>query len=152
MCGTIGDLNDVLADGIYAVSQEGLNSEFVSKDPSDFVITYDRRYAAVSAEEGGQPEYLALDRSSWVPLTIEGEPSTSSGGNGITMLSVKLSRNQAKPLEDLTRRQLNGKVAIVLDGEVITKHKVRSVVTGGNLQIARCGDDACQILRAKLVD
>jgi preprotein translocase subunit SecD len=66
------------------------------------------------------------------------------------MLSVTLSREQVKPLEDFTRAHLGGSVAILLDGEVISKHKVRAVVEGGRLQITRCGDNACDVLLAKL--
>jgi hypothetical protein len=37
------------------------------------------------------------------------------------------------------------------DGEIVTLHKIRTVVTGGKLQITRCTDDACVVIRAKLM-
>jgi hypothetical protein len=39
---------------------------------------------------------------------------------------------------------------LVVDGQIVTLHKIRSVVTDGKLQITRCTDDACQVIRAKL--
>lgn len=41
---------------------------------------------------------------------------------------------------------------IVLDGAIIAKHKVSAVMVDGMLQNTRCGDQACDILRAKLID
>lgn len=49
------------------------------------------------------------------------------------------------------RAHLWGKIAMVVDGEIVTRHKIRSVITGGKLQITRCVDNACEVIRAKLV-
>jgi preprotein translocase subunit SecD len=66
------------------------------------------------------------------------------------ILRVKLKKKYAQRLEDFSRRHLGGTVAIVLDGEIVTLHKVRSVVSGGQVQITRCSDNACEVLKAKL--
>ena len=47
---------------------------------------------------------------------------------------------------------LGGKVAMVVDGEIVTLHKIRTVITGGKLQITRCQDNACEVIKAKLVN
>ena len=73
-------------------------------------------------------------------------------GSGKTILSVTLKKEYMKPLEELTRAQLNGKVAILIGGEIITIHKIRGVIAEGQFQVTRCTDNACEILKAKLME
>ena len=75
-----------------------------------------------------------------------------SNGQGKSVLTVSLSRKNAERAEAFTRTHLGGRVALVVDGEIVTLHKIRSVVTGGKLQIARCTDNACEVIRSKLVN
>jgi len=72
-------------------------------------------------------------------------------GQGKSILSVSLARKNVERTEAFTRAHLGGKVAMVIDGEIVTLHKIRSVITGGKLQITRCTDNACEVIRAKLV-
>jgi hypothetical protein len=140
-----------LADGVYAVLRESSSPDSARVDAAgSIVLLYDQKYS--EADQGGPPEYLAIDTNSFVPLILEGAPDATKDGRGFTLLSVTLARDQVKPLEEFTRAHLGGKVAVVLDGEVISKHKVRSVIEGGKVQITRCGDNACDVLRAKLMD
>lgn len=128
-------------DGICAVAEAGAGADGV------VMVPYDGRY---TGEPLAEAELVAVDAASCVPLELEGEPTTRDDGRGHALLSVTLRRENAARLEELTRKHLGGRVAIVLDGEVVTQHKVRSVVAGGQLQITRCTDDACEVLRAKL--
>jgi hypothetical protein len=138
-----------LANGAYAVIAAAMSPDSLPPAGNHTVILrYDGRYAG--AEPSDPPEYLAVDDSAFVPLVLEEPPEARKDDRGWTMLSVTLRREHVKTLEAFTRAHLNGRVAIVLAGEVISTHKVRSVITDGRLQITRCGDNACEILRAKL--
>jgi len=55
-----------------------------------------------------------------------------------------------KRAEAFTRAHQGGRMAMVIDGEIVTLHKVRSVITDGKVQITRCTDNACEVLRSKL--
>jgi preprotein translocase subunit SecD len=83
---------------------------------------------------------------------IEGTPVMTRDGQGKDVLSVSLSRQYVRRAEDFTRAHLGGRIAMVVDGQIVTLHKVRSVVTDGRLQITRCTDEACKVIRAKLVE
>ena len=96
--------------------------------------------------------YVAIDPKDFVPLIIEGAPEMKSDGQGKSVLTVSLSRKNAERLEALPRAHLHGRIALVVDGEIVTLHKIRSVVTGGRLQITRCTDNACEVIRSKLVN
>ena len=83
-------------------------------------------------------------------MILEGKPDAERDSTGRTLLSVTLARDQVQPLERFTTTHLGGKVAILLGGEVITVHKVRSIIHEGKLQITRCTDDGCSVLLSRL--
>ena len=63
---------------------------------------------------------------------------------------LKLRPQAAAALERLTRAQLGKQVAIILGGEVVTVHKVREVIRGGEVQIASCAAGAAGYLLKQL--
>lgn len=137
-------------NGLYAVVGTGATpEEAAALGPHRAVLAYDGRYTE-SPED--MPEYVAIEEGPFVPLILEGEPESHTDERGHATLGVTLQKDQAAALEEFTRAHLGGRVAIVLGGEIVTKHKVREVVTGGRLQITRCTDNACTVLRSKLVD
>jgi len=95
--------------------------------------------------------YVAIDLRDYVPLAIAGTPEMKSDERGKSVLTVSLTRKNAERAEAFSRAHLGGRIAIVVDGEIVTLHKVRSVITGGRVQITRCTDNACEVIRAKLV-
>jgi hypothetical protein len=129
---------NALRNGVYAVLSEGPTAEAarVAGKPH-----------RVLPHEG---KYVALDTVSFVPLVLDGAPEAKRGDNGWTILSVTLAREYVPALEAFTRANLDGRVAIVAGGEVITLHTVRAVIRDGRAVITRCQDDACRILHTKL--
>jgi preprotein translocase subunit SecD len=73
------------------------------------------------------------------------------GQNGFPELRLELRAEAARRLETLTREHLGGRVAFVIDGEPVTLHKIRSVITGGQFRLSRCTDTACQYVYGRLV-
>jgi hypothetical protein len=141
-----------LENGVYALLKEAPSREAARVEgASHLVLPHD------PTKYTGQPQtqaltYLALDTASFVPLVLEKPPEARKDDRGWTMLNVTLAREHVKTLEDLTRTHLGGRVAVVLDGEVVTVHKVRSVITEGEVTITRCEDNACEVLRRKLTN
>lgn len=43
-------------------------------------------------------------------------------------------------------------VALVIDGDALTMHKIKEPLTSGQLQITRCNDNACERLYITLKD
>jgi preprotein translocase subunit SecD len=75
----------------------------------------------------------------------------ASGENGFPELRLELTPEAASKLEKLTREHLGGRVAFVIEGEPVTLHKIRSVITGGQFRLSRCTDTACQYIYTRLV-
>jgi preprotein translocase subunit SecD len=53
-------------------------------------------------------------------------------------------------LKAFSAENLNKETAIVVDGEVLTMHKIKVVLTSGPLQITGFYDNACELLFVKL--
>ncbi len=113
------------------------------------VVRYDYRYLRDS--ERSNPRYLLLPETVDVPLVLSKTPKLQEKGeNGFPELQLELTPEAAQKLEKLTREHLGGKVAFVIDGEPITLHKIRSVITNGQFRLSRCTDTACQYIYGRL--
>jgi hypothetical protein len=140
-----------LQNGIYAVLREAPTPDQAKFEGIvNVTLPYDHnKYSDVVHNE--PLTYVAIDPNSYVPLVFEKAPQVQKDGRGKDVLLVSLKQENAKMLEDFTRAHLGGPVATVVDGEIISLNKIRSVITGGQLQMIRCTDNACEIIRAKLV-
>ncbi|HVM48213.1 MAG TPA: hypothetical protein VMU04_09300 [Candidatus Acidoferrum sp.] len=141
-----------LENGAYLVLREAPTAqEARGADGHLVVLAYDRR--KYSGAPPNEPlTYVAINPSDYVPLAIEGTPEMRSDGQGKSVLTVCLARRNTDRAEAFTRAHLGGRIAMVVDGEIVTLHKIRSVITGGKLQITRCDDNACEVISSKLVN
>lgn len=53
-------------------------------------------------------------------------------------------------MERVTRENIGRSAAFVIDGDVVTAHKIRTVIEGGRIQLSRCTDDACEVIAVRL--
>ncbi len=113
------------------------------------VLIYDRsKYG--NAPQNEPLTYVTVNTNGFVPLILKEAPQLEKDRDGRSMLRIRLAHDQAQSLEEFTKAHLGARVATVLDGEIITLNKIRSVIVGGEVQMTRCTDDACKIVRAKL--
>jgi hypothetical protein len=95
--------------------------------------------------------YVLLSRRPDVVLTLANAPVLQQRGpNGFSELQLELTKEAAADLERMTRKHLGQRVALVVDGDVVTIHKIRSVISDGKVQLTRCTDNACQYLYTRL--
>jgi preprotein translocase subunit SecD len=148
--GLAGAASNSLANGVYAVLAEGPARQDVQlQNIRHAVLVYDRKYS--ESDKNSPPAYVALDTSFFVPLILAAPPEMKKDGHRFALLNVTPARAHVKSLEKLTAAHLGGSTGIVIDGEIVTMHKVRSVIHDGKAQITRCGDNACETQRLKLV-
>jgi len=142
---------DRLENGAYVVLREASTPQDARiEGVRQVVLACDRRKYS-DAPPNEPLTYVAIDPTDYVPLLIEGAPEVTKDAQGKSILSVSLARKNAERAEALTRAHLGGRIAMLVDGEIVTLHKIRSVISGGKLQITRCTDNACEVIRAKLV-
>jgi len=122
--------NGRLANGVYAV-EEGNAKE---------------KNVVVRQYEGKD---VALETANFAPLIIEGKPEIHRGPGG-SWLFVQLAPEAAKRLEDLTRSQMDRRIAVVVGDRILSAPTVRSVITDGKARITPCEDEGCQTLLREL--
>ena len=115
------------------------------------IIRYDYKFLRNTEHE--KPRYFLLSKIADVPLILNKIPELQEKGeNGFPELRLELTPESARNLEKLTRDHLGGKVVFMIDGEPVTLHKIRSVITGGQFRLSRCTDTACQYIYGRLVE
>jgi preprotein translocase subunit SecD len=137
--------------GFYLVAAEAESAAALpAANDEQRVVRYDYRY--LQGSERAQPLYLLLPKTADVPLVLAKPPELQEeGANGLPELRLELSLDAAGKLEKLTREHLGGRVAFVIDGEPVTLHKIRSVITGGQFRLSRCTDTACRYIYGRLL-
>jgi preprotein translocase subunit SecD len=136
-------------DGVYAVQRDGAKEKDVLplKDGEVLVVN---RYRYVKTAEKEPPRYLVVRAAPDVTLDLAEAPKADKEGAETVRILLKLQPKSAQALEDLTRAQVGKAVAIVLGGEVVTTHKIRDVIKGGNVQITSCAARAADFLLDQL--
>jgi preprotein translocase subunit SecD len=138
--------------GFYLIAAEADST--ISLPPANAnqrVVRYDYKYLQVS--ERSKPRYLLLPKTVDVPLMLIKTPELQKKGkNGFPELRLELTSESASKLEKLTRDHIGGKVAFAIDGEPVTLHKIRSIITDGKFRLSRCTDTACQYIYGRLVE
>jgi len=141
-----------LENGAYLILREAPTpQEARVAGNSPVLLAYDRR--KYSGAPPNEPlTYVAIDPKDYVPLIIEGTPEMQSDGQGKSFLTVSLARKNVQRAEAFTRAHLGGRIAMVVGGEIVTLHKIRSVITDGKVKITRSTDNACEVIRSKRVN
>ena len=138
-----------LVDGAYAIQSETPLPSDPCGSPLQNTRVYDPKRADPTSD--GERRYVTVDTTSFVPLVLAAPPESREQPDGRRMLEVALAQENVKKLEDFTREHLGGRIAVVLDDEIVSVHKIRTVIEGGRFQITRCTDRACDRILAKLL-
>jgi preprotein translocase subunit SecD len=136
-------------DGVYAVLRESLQEKDVRplKD-GEVLVVHHHRYLKRGNQE--PPQFLVVRASPDVALDLADEPKAVKDGDEVVRISLKLQPKAATALERLTFGGRGKQVAIILGGEVVTMHKVRGVIKGGEVQITNCAAGAANYLLEQL--
>lgn len=140
-----------LADGLYLVVRSAHDQRQVEPlSANEIVIAND--FHLLEPAEREPLIYLVLQRNAFVPLVLGAPPTEDKeAATGKPRLQLQLAEDQKGPLEAFTRAHLGETLAIVIGGNVVTTHKVKSVISGGRLQITRCTKHGCETLYTTLL-
>lgn len=136
-------------DGVYAVQRDALaEKDVLPLKEGERLLVHRHRYLKNAEKE--QPRYLVVRSRPDVAFDLAGEPkAVKEAGEGLRIL-LKLQPEAATALERLTRNHLGKQITIVLGGDVVTMHKVREVIKGGDVQITSCAPGAAEYLLKQL--
>jgi hypothetical protein len=134
-----------ISNGFYEVIAAGPDKTKPGEArPNTMIIPYNGIYDEQAFD------WLQIDTSEMVALELEVLPAIEKDSLQKSRLSITLSEGSSEKLETFTAARIMKSVAIVLDGEAITMHKVRDTIHGGTMQISWCGENACEKLYTKL--
>jgi preprotein translocase subunit SecD len=138
-----------LPDGVYAVKRDDVKEKAVLPlRAGEVLVVHRHRYLKKADNE--PPRYLVVGPAPQVTLDLAEKPKAVKEEGKVVRILLKLQPKAAKALERLTSDQLNKQVAIILGGEVVTMHKVRTVIKGGDVQISSCTEGAAEYLLEQL--
>ena len=136
-----------LPDGIYLVLD--VYEEAPTGVAVGQVISYSHEFLDDAV---GEPSFLCVFPVDFVPLELARAPEGKVQDDKRIHLLLTLESASARRLEEFTTAYVNRQVAMVIGGKAVTLHKVRTPITGGQLQITRCTDNACEKLLVALKD
>ena len=127
---------NLVSDGIYLIDRMDTSASELSDLKTNEVAVF---FSDIF-DEFNEEEYLRIivDTSEYVPLELKGEPSTEQQTPSKKKLLLTLSNLSAEKLEAFTTKHVMKQVVMIVDGEALTKHKIREPIIGGHLQISRC--------------
>jgi len=146
---TASAAKEKLSNGLYLVLREADSaSKLEPATKSEHVLIND--YHFLEPAEHEKPNYLILSTDAFIPFVMGTAPLMDEDTHGKPKLMLQLSKQQVIPLEDFTRKYVGKSVAIVIDGQVVSAHKIREPIVGGRLQISWCTRNGCRVLMSKL--
>lgn len=145
---TISFSQNKLKDGLYLVNR----IDTIAGQTSELSVNETDVYFSKMFEEYNTDEFarIIIDTTQYVPLELESAPKTEQQTEDKKKLLLTLTKEASQRLESFTTEHLMKMVTLVVGGEALTMHKIKMAITGGQLQITRCNDNACETLFVKL--
>ncbi len=146
---TLAQETQSVPDGLYPVLYDGSSYRFDGPEDSPKAVL---PFSSLFAEELDTLRWITILADDFVPLFLSKSPESSAATDDKLNLMLTLTEEAGAMLKHFSERYLDRRVAIVIDGEVVSMHGIREPITGGLLQISWCGENACRVLQSKLQD
>lgn len=138
------------ADGIYLVISTHTEKPETTTVSNRTIIPFSHRFLDDNTTD--QPRFLVISTDDFVPLELMERPLKLRDNDDRSKLLLSLTNSSRNAFSEFTGDHVGGVIAIVLDGEAVTIHKIREKIEGGKVQITRCTDQACEYLYMALQD
>lgn len=138
-----------LPAGVYVVLRENRNEkEVLPLKEGEALVMNRHRY--VKKEDREPPLFVVVRSAPDVALDLAEKPKAVKEDGEVVRILLKLKPKAAEALERVTTDGGGKQLAIVLDGEVVTSHKIRQVIKGGEVQISSCAAGGAKYLLEQL--
>lgn len=138
-----------LPDGVYAVLRDSVKeADVLPLKAGEVLVVHRHRYLKTDAKE--PPRYLVVRSAPDVVLGLAESPKAVKDGDEVVRILLKLRPKAATALERVTTDQVGKQLTIILGGEVVTMHKIREAIKGGDVQITSCAAGAAKYLLERL--
>lgn len=144
------DARENLVSGIYLVARKSKEQKNVEPlSINEKLLVDDGRFLELS--ERDPVEYVVVDTNKTVPFILNEVASEDLTPDVKPRLLLQFSPKQAEKLKELTENNIGKMIAVVLDNQIVSCHKIKEVIAGGKLQISRCTKGSCELIYSKLL-
>jgi len=130
-----------LKDGLYLVDKVVYDTNAVMLKPNQVFVHFNHNF---SANAPGNSVGLIVNIADYVPLLLAEEPTLLSQTENQKKLQLTFSPPAAEKLERFTAANVMKQAVMIVDGEVLTIHKIRDAIRGGKMEITGASDNDCQ--------
>lgn len=139
-----------LESGIYLVTRKSTDQKKLEPlSRYEKLLVDDGRFLEPS--ERDPAEYIVLDTKQAVPFVLNGMFNEDVTPDKKPRLLLQFSPEQAKQLNNLTKNNIGKQIAVVVDSQIVSCHKIKEAISGGKLQISRCTKKSCELIYSKLL-
>jgi hypothetical protein len=142
------------ADGIYLVQRwTETRADLFPLQADEQYFRYDEnKFLQLQDEEPEPVKYIGLSKTELIPFQLTSRPESIRQADGRLEIGLEFSPEMQTRLTSFSQKYLGRQVALVIGGEIITLHKVRSVIRSDGIKISRCTDNGCQLIMSKFAD
>lgn len=138
-----------LADGLYLIAEVVNDSNAQKPSNKTAFIRFDPLLLENAPDKA---QALLVYPDKFVPLELLKEPELLDQTDGGKKIQLSFSKRAADKLEKFTSENLMKQVTLIVNGQALTANKIRAAITGGKMEITRCGDNACKKIYLELKD
>jgi len=141
--------NPVIKDGLYLVA--GIVSDSTHIEPNDkqkVLVRFNKQFIE-NAPENSMGIIVYTDN--FVPLELDKKPELRKQNASQKTVELCFSKLASDKLAAFTSHNIMKEATLIVNGEALTLHKIRAAITGGKMEISRCGDNACEKIYAELL-
>ncbi len=139
-----------LPSGIYLVARKSTDQNKLEPlSSNEKLLVDDGRFLEPS--ERDPQEYVVVNTKQAVPFILNKMASEDLTADKKPRLLLQFAPKQAKDLNKLTKNNLGKIIAVVVDNQIVSCHKIKEAITGGEMQISRCTKNSCELIYSKLL-
>lgn len=139
-----------LKSGIYLVT--GKSTDQIKLKPlstNEQILVDDGRF--LEETERDPAEYVVVDIKQSVPFVLSKMVSEDLTADKKPRLLLEFAPRQAKDLQKLTQNNLGKMIAVIVDNQIVSCHKIKEAIKGGQMQISRCTKNSCELIYSNLL-
>ena len=96
-------------------------------------------------------EYVVVQEKSFIPFKLDQKPVEGYTDDNKPKVYLQFASKQAQDLDALTGKNVGKRIAIVIDDQIVSCHKIREALKGGKMQISRCTKESCKLIFSDLL-
>lgn len=96
-------------------------------------------------------EFVVVQKNSFIPFKLDGKPVEGYTDDHKPKVYLQFAEKEAQALDSLTGNNVGKRIAVVIDDQIVSCHKIKEALKGGKMQISRCTKESCKLIFSDLL-